>query len=139
MNVLSGLHGTPGVLLLCGLLFTEETGVPLPFAPGEIVLLAGGLLLATGGLNPLIFIPLAIAACVAGSVLGFGWAAAAGPEGLYKVARKLHKEKALQRVEDRIKSAGAVGLGGGRVARRPGSYPTTVQGGMWGGGGGLLV
>ena len=33
---------------LTGLLFAEEAGVPLPFAPGELTLLVAGLLIASG-------------------------------------------------------------------------------------------
>ena len=44
LSFLPGLHGTIGVVLFCALLFAEEAGVPLPFAPGELVLLAAGLI-----------------------------------------------------------------------------------------------
>lgn len=62
MSPLQGLHGTLAIVVLCGLLFVEEAGVPLPFAPGEVTLLAAGLLIASGGLNAFVFIPLAIVA-----------------------------------------------------------------------------
>ena len=78
MSFLQGLHGVVAVVLLCGLLFAEESGVPLPFAPGEIVLLAAGLLIAAGGLDPYVFIPLAMLACIAGSVVGYSWARLVG-------------------------------------------------------------
>src|SRR5438445_799804 len=45
MSYLQGLHGVVAIVLLCSLLFAEEAGVPLPFAPGEVVLMAGGLLI----------------------------------------------------------------------------------------------
>ena len=130
MNILNGLHGTPALLLLCGLLFAEEAGVPLPFAPGELVVLAGGLLIATGGLNPFIFIPAAIVACVAGSLLGFGWASAVGPTGLRKIAGKLHKEKALEKVEQRVTAAGPVGIGISRLVPGLRIYTTLVAGAL---------
>ena len=130
MSFLNSLHGTPGLLLLCGLLFAEEAGVPLPFAPGELVLLAAGLLVATGGLSIFVFVPSATAVCVAGSLLGFGWARAAGPQGLHKVARKLHREKGLQKVEDRVKSAGPVGLGVSRLIPGLRIYTTLVAGAL---------
>ena len=130
MNILNGLHGTPALLLLCGLLFAEETGVPLPFAPGELVVLAGGLLIATGGLNPFVFIPAAIAVCIAGSLLGFGWASAVGPTGLRKIAAKLHKEKALDKVERRVMAAGPVGIGISRLIPGLRIYTTLVAGAL---------
>src|SRR6202043_2011926 len=69
MNFLDGLHGAVALALLCGLLFAEEAGVPLPFAPGELNLMAAGLLIATGALNPFVYFPLALVACVAGSLV----------------------------------------------------------------------
>ena len=57
MSYLQGLHGVVAIVLLCSLLFAEEAGVPLPFAPGEVVLMAGGLLIAAGGLDPVVFVP----------------------------------------------------------------------------------
>ena len=70
ITFLGDLHGTVAVALLIGLLFAEEAGVPLPFAPGELVLLAAGLLIATGGLDPWVFVPLALIASVVGSLIG---------------------------------------------------------------------
>jgi membrane protein DedA with SNARE-associated domain len=39
------------IVLLCTLLFVEEVGIPLPI-PGELTLIAAGLLIATRGLDP---------------------------------------------------------------------------------------
>lgn len=110
MSLLQGLHGTIAIVLLCGLLFVEEAGVPLPFAPGELTLLAAGLLVASGGLNPFIFVPLAIVACIAGAVLGYSWARLVGEHGLRTVAVKLHQEKNLERVSRRVRAGGARGI-----------------------------
>src|SRR5579862_8262960 len=82
VNFLSGLHGAVALALLPALLFAEEAGVPLPFAPGELTLLFAGLLIASGGLNPYAFIPLALIACIAGSLVGYSWARAVGDRGL---------------------------------------------------------
>jgi membrane protein DedA with SNARE-associated domain len=56
MGFIQGLHGTVALVLLCSLLFAEEAGVPLP-TPGELTLIAAGLLIATGGLDPWLFLP----------------------------------------------------------------------------------
>jgi membrane protein DedA with SNARE-associated domain len=69
LSFIQGLHGVVAIVLLCTLLFAEEAGVPLP-APGELTLIVAGLLIATGGLDPWFFVPLAIASCVAGSLAG---------------------------------------------------------------------
>ena len=83
VNFLSGLHGAVALALLPALLFAEEAGVPLPFAPGELTLLVAGLLIASGGLNPYAFIPLSLVACIAGSLVGYSWARAVGDRGLW--------------------------------------------------------
>ncbi|GAC1331796.1 MAG: hypothetical protein NVSMB17_10140 [Candidatus Dormibacteria bacterium] len=128
MSFLQGLHGTIGVLLLCGLLFVEEAGVPLPFAPGELTLLAGGLLIASGGLNPLIFVPLAILACIGGSMVGYSWARLVGEHGLRTVADKLHQAKNLERVSKRVRSGGARGIAISRSIIGLRIYTTLVAG-----------
>jgi len=63
---LSTMHGTMGVVEPCALLFAEETGVPLPLPPGDLSLLAAGLLIATGNLCPRVFVRLAIGSTSAG-------------------------------------------------------------------------
>lgn len=57
MNLIQGLHGAVAIVLLCSLLFAEEAGVPIPL-PGELVLVAAGVLIGTGGLDPWMFPPL---------------------------------------------------------------------------------
>jgi membrane-associated protein len=118
------------MVLLCGLLFVEETGVPLPFAPGELVLVAGGLLIASGGLNPLAFVPLATIACVSGSLVGFSWAGLVGPNGLHSLARRIHRQKGLERVEARVQSAGVVGIAATRLIPGLRIYTTLVAGAL---------
>jgi len=116
------------LLLLCSLLFAEEAGVPLPFAPGELTLIAAGLLIASGGLNPLAFVPLAIASCIAGSLVGYSWARLVGEKGLTTVARKLHQERALLRVSARVRTAGWAGVAVCRLIPGLRIYTTLVAG-----------
>jgi membrane-associated protein len=115
-------------VLLCGLLFAEESGVPLPFAPGEIVLLAAGLLIAAGGLDPYVFIPLAMLACTAGSVVGYSWARLVGEHGLTALAERLHQQRNVERVANRIRSAGWLGVAISRLIPGLRIYTTLVAG-----------
>jgi membrane-associated protein len=115
-------------VLLCGLLFAEESGVPLPFAPGEIVLLAAGLLIAAGGLDPYIFIPLAMFACVVGSIVGYSWARLVGERGLIALAERLHQQRNLERVSKRVRSAGWTGVALSRLIPGLRIYTTLVAG-----------
>ena len=115
MSLISGLHGVVATVLLCGLLFAEEAGIPLPFAPGELTLLAAGLLIASGGLDPYAFIPLAVAACVGGAMIGFGWSHALGERGLRSLAERLHQERTLERASRRLRHAGPQGIAVSRL------------------------
>ena len=110
MSFLQGLHGAVALALLTGLLFAEEAGVPLPFAPGELTLLVAGLLIASGGLNPYVFIPLALVASIAGSLVGYSWARVVGDGGLRALAKRLRQLRNLERVEGRILSSGWLGI-----------------------------
>ncbi len=128
MSFLSGLHGVVAIVLLCSLLFLEEAGVPLPFAPGELTLLAGGLLIAAGGLDPFVFVPLAFAVCVAGAMVGFSWARIVGEHGLTGLAVRFHQARALERVSHRVQAAGPVGIGTSRLIPGLRIYTTLVAG-----------
>jgi membrane protein DedA with SNARE-associated domain len=75
--------------------------------PGELTLIAAGLLIATGGLDPWLFLPLAVAFCLAGSATGYGWARLVGEHGLRSLAERLHQTPRLERVSSRLQRAGA--------------------------------
>ncbi|MGA8208114.1 MAG: VTT domain-containing protein [Candidatus Dormiibacterota bacterium] len=128
MNFLFGLHGLVAIVLLCSLLFLEEAGVPLPFAPGELTLLAAGLLIAAGGLDPWIFVPLAFTVCVVGAMAGYSWARIVGEHGLTGIAVRFHQAKALERVSTRVRSAGPLGIAISRLIPGLRIYTTLVAG-----------
>jgi membrane protein DedA with SNARE-associated domain/DNA-binding transcriptional ArsR family regulator len=128
VNFLFGLHGVVAIVLLCSLLFLEEAGVPLPFAPGELTLLAAGLLIAAGGLDPWVFVPLAFAVCVAGAMAGYSWARIVGEHELTRLAVRFHQATALQRVSTRVRSAGPLGIAISRLIPGLRIYTTLVAG-----------
>jgi membrane-associated protein len=128
VSFLQGLHGAVAIVLLCSLLFAEEAGIPLPFAPGEVVLMAGGLLIAAGGLDPVVFVPLAIAACLAGSMVGYSWARLVGEHGLTTLARRLRQAENLARVSGRIRAAGPRAIAVSRLIPGLRIYTTLVAG-----------
>jgi membrane protein DedA with SNARE-associated domain len=96
MTFIDGLTGTTLLLAICGLLLIEELGVPLPFAPGDPVLVIAGIAIAGGRLNPVMMVPAALLACIAGATLGREITALLGWERLMKIARSLHAEKPLR-------------------------------------------
>lgn len=128
LNLLYGLHGTFATLLLCSLLYLDEVGVPLPFAPNEVLLLVAGLLIGTGAIEPWIFVPIALAAMVGGSLTGFGWARAVGAERLRAVAGRLHAEKAYDRATARLQRTSPRAIGITRLLPGVRTYATLVAG-----------
>jgi membrane-associated protein len=128
MSYLQGLHGVVAIVLLCSLLFAEEAGIPIPFAPGEVVLMAGGLLIAAGGLDPVVFVPLAIGACLAGAMVGYSWARLVGEHGLATLARRLRQAENLARVSGRIRAAAPRAIALSRLIPGLRIYTTLVAG-----------
>jgi membrane-associated protein len=115
------------IVLVCTLLFVEEVGIPLPI-PGELTLLAAGLLIATGGLDPWLFVPLSIASCFAGSLTGYSWARLVGEHGLRAAAAKFHQTKRLERVTARLQKAGPREIALSRLVPGLRVYTTLVAG-----------
>lgn len=94
---IQGLEGLTLVAIICALLFVEEVGVPLPFAPGDLLLAIAGIAIAAGRVNPAVMVGFAVAAILAGAILGREAFALLGWDRLMRVARPLHAHGALQR------------------------------------------
>ncbi|HVS41476.1 MAG TPA: DedA family protein [Candidatus Dormibacteraeota bacterium] len=128
MSFLNGLNGSVAILLLCALLYLDEVGVPLPFAPNEVLLVFAGLLIGTNAIAPWLFVPLAYVALVAGCLTGFGWARRLGSERLRGVAVRLRAEKAYDRARARVQRAGSRSIGITRLLPGVRTYATLVAG-----------
>ncbi len=128
MSLLTGLHSGVAVILLSALLFAEEAGVPMPFAPGDLLLVVSGLLIATGTVSPLISVPLTFLAVVGGAIVGYSWARRLGGRGLRSLAERLHAAKALDQISERLGSAGPAGIGLSRLMPGLRIYTTLVAG-----------
>jgi len=138
LSFILGLHGVVALVLLCGLLFAEEAGVPLPI-PGELTLVAAGLLIATGGLDPWLFVPAAIVACVAGSAAGYGWARLVGEHGLRSLAARLGQTSRLEKVTGRLRQAGPKEIAISRLVPGLRVYTSLVAGAVGVDRGGFLA
>ncbi len=100
MNPLGWIQGLEGPVLLaaiCALLFMEESGVPIPFAPGDLLLAIGGIAIAAGRVNPVVMPLAAVTAIVMGATLGREIFALLGWERLMRVAGPLHARMPLER------------------------------------------
>lgn len=128
VSVLQGSSGVVALVIICVLLFAEEAGVPIPFAPGEVVVIAAGVLIASGA----VFWPLVVvctyAAVMGGAAAGFAWAQAIGPERLQRLAERLGAGSAFSRILERLRGAGTLQLGLTRLIPGLRIYTTLVAG-----------
>jgi energy-coupling factor transport system substrate-specific component len=119
------LQGPGLIAVICGLMFIEETGVPLPFAPGDLVLAIGGIAVAGGRVNPVMLVAAVAVSITVGALVGREAAALLGWERLMRIAAPLRARGALER------AAGLLQRGGWRAvftARLiPGLRVTTTQ------------
>src|SRR5947209_4197733 len=128
MSFLTGLNGTAATLLLCSLLFVDETGVPLPFAPNEGLLLVAGILVGAGTLPLVVIMPAAFVAMAAGMLAGYSWSRALGPAGLQTIAERVHATHVYERAQNRLQSASPRGIAVARMIPGVRPYATMVCG-----------
>lgn len=128
ISFLTHLNGALAATLLCALLFVDEVGVPLPFAPNEVLLLLSGLLMATGVLEPFVFVPLALLAMTAGMLTGFAWAQKLGGRRLRDLAGRIDAEDGYEKAVRRVRSASVAGLALWRVVPGVRVYATLAAG-----------
>lgn len=70
MTYLDQFHGPALLAVLCAVIFVEECGVPVPFAPGDLLLAACGLAIRNRGLDPLVAVPAVYLSTMAGAMTG---------------------------------------------------------------------
>jgi energy-coupling factor transport system substrate-specific component len=103
---IQGLEGAVLVAVICTLLFVEESGVPLPFAPGDLLLAIGGIGIAAGRVNLAVMPLAAVVAIVAGAVVGRELFALLGWDRLMRVAGPLHAKVPLERASSLLERNG---------------------------------
>ena len=106
MSAIQSLQGGVLLAVICGLLFLEECGVPLPFAPGDLLLAIGGIAIAGGQINPVVLVMATAVSTLMGAALGREIFAFVGFERLMRVAGRLHARKPLQRASELLQRGG---------------------------------
>ena len=117
-----------GVAVVCALLFLEEAGLPLPLAPGEVVLIGAGLLIATGIGQLWFVLPLAYIAVVCGALTGYAWAHKIGPERLHALAVRFHAAGPYDRAAGRLRNATPLQIAASRLLPGLRVYTSLVAG-----------
>jgi membrane protein DedA with SNARE-associated domain len=87
VEYLHALTGVEAYALICALIFIEEAGVPLPFLPGDVILLAAGYLAAIGVTHLWLFLPLGYAAAVLGATTCYAFSRHVGRRALLAAAQ----------------------------------------------------
>ncbi len=113
------------VAVISVLCFVEGCGLPLPFAPGDIMLMIGGLAIANHAVHPVVFVGLVFLASVSGAFVGREIFARLGRPALMKLAGWLHAKKALEKAERMVRRSGWRAVLAGRLI--PGLRVHTTQ------------
>ena len=109
------LSDVSAIAVICLLLFLEEAGLPLLFAPGEAVLLGAGLLISAGAAPAWCVIPLAYLSVLGGVATGYWWANRIGSERLRSLAWRLHAGGPYDRATGRLRAATPLQIAGSRL------------------------
>lgn len=125
LTSIAGLSGALLVAVLAGLVFVEETGIPIPFAPGDVLLMIAGIAIASDTVEPVPMIGALFAATVVGALVGREVFAAVGRSALVKVAETLRFRPALERATQLLRRGGAPAVFVGRLT--PGLRIHTTQ------------
>src|SRR5256884_3545012 len=106
MGWVQGLEGTTLTAVICALMFIEEAGVPLPFAPGDLVLAIGGIAIAGGRVSAALFVGAVTVAILTGAIFGREIFALLGWDRLMRVARPLHARVPRERASGLLQRGG---------------------------------
>lgn len=111
MELIRHLDGFQAYLLICSLVFVEEAGVPLPFLPGDLILLAAGYLAAVHSTRLLLFLPLGWGSAVAGALLCYMVSRHLGRRAVLRLGGRVHlTPHRLERAERWLARRGAVAI-----------------------------
>src|SRR5260370_31905380 len=128
MNPISSIASLSGDLLIAviaGLVFIEETGIPVPFAPGDLLLIIAGIAIASDTVDPVPMVAALLVATVLGATVGREVFAAVGRPALMKAADALGFRPALERATRLLRRRGAPAVFIGRLI--PGLRVSTTQ------------
>ena len=123
-----GLNGTTLIVAICILMFIEETGVPLPFAPGDLVLAIGGIAVAGGRVNPVWLVGAVAVSITVGAIVGWAVAEWLGWDRLMRIAEPLRARGPLERASGLLQRGGWRGVFTARLIPGLRVYTTQVAG-----------
>jgi len=122
---ISSLSGDVLIAVIAGLVFIEESGIPVPFAPGDLLLIIAGIAIASDTVDPVPMVTALLLATILGAMVGREVFAAVGRPALMKVAEALRFRPALERATRLLQRGGAPAVFIGRLI--PGLRIHTTQ------------
>src|ERR1700736_5037208 len=122
---IASLSGDLLILVIAGLVFIEESGIPVPFAPGDLLLMIAGIAIASDTVDPAPMVGALIFATIVGAMVGREVFAAVGRPALMRVADALRFRTALERATHPLPRGGAPAVFAGRLI--PGLRIHTTQ------------
>jgi membrane-associated protein len=128
MNPIGSIASLSGDLLIgviAGLVFIEESGIPVPFAPGDVLLIIAGIAIASDTVEPVPMVAAILVASVVGAMVGREVFAAVGRPALMRAADALGFRRALERATTLLRRGGPVAVFIGRLI--PGLRISTTQ------------
>jgi len=125
MTSIGNLSGDLLIAVIAGLVFIEETGIPIPFAPGDLLLIIAGIAVASDTVEPIPMVAALLLATILGAMVGREVFAAVGRPALMKAADALRFRPALERATHMLHRRGAPAVFIGRLI--PGLRISTTQ------------
>src|SRR5712691_2041879 len=128
MNPITSIGNLSGDLLIAviaGLVFIEETVIPIRFAPGDLLWIIAGIAIASDTVDPVPMVAALLLATIFGAMIGREVFAAVGRPALKRAADALGFRPALDRTSDLLRRRGAPAVFIGRLI--PGLRITTTQ------------
>lgn len=107
ISTIGRLSGDLLIVVLAGLVFIEESGVPVPFAPGDLLLIIAGIAIASDTVDPLPMVAALLLATVLGAMTGREVFSAVGRPALLRIADALRFRPALERATRLLRKGGA--------------------------------
>ena len=128
MNPITSIGSLSGdllILVIAGLVFIEESGIPVPFAPGDLLLMVAGIAIASDTVDAVPMVSALLVATILGAMIGREVFAAVGRPALMRVAEALRFRPALERATHLLRRGGAPAVFAGRLI--PGLRIHTTQ------------
>lgn len=122
---LLSLSGYALIAVICGLIVFEELGIPMPFAPGDLLLVLAGVSIATTHLNPLVVVAATYVSAVLGAVTGREVFGRLGTAALPRIASLLHAGNRIEALAAKLRRGGAAAVFLGRIT--PGLRVVTTE------------